>query len=92
MLGWGILMPIGAIIARYCKEYDPFWFYSHISLQVLGFILGLAGTIIGFSLEDNGLESDVSKHKALGISILVFGCLQVCPLYIENSFMFIHTR
>ncbi|KAL7201260.1 hypothetical protein ACSBR1_033044 [Camellia fascicularis] len=76
MLGWGILMPIGAIVARHFKEWDPVWFYSHISIQSLGFILGIAGVICGFVLEPK-LGANVNKHKGLGTFILVLGCLQV---------------
>ncbi|XP_058102463.1 cytochrome b561 and DOMON domain-containing protein At3g07570-like isoform X1 [Magnolia sinica] len=75
MVGWGILMPIGAIFARYFKEWDPYWFYAHVFIQAVGFGLGLSGAIIGFSLEDK-LSVNVDTHKALGILILAFGCLQ----------------
>jgi Eukaryotic cytochrome b561 len=78
-LGWGILMPIGIMIARYFKKYDPFWFYAHISIQGVGFVLGAIGIIIGFSLDDDGLNN-IDVHKAIGIIILVFGALQVSLL------------
>ncbi|ESR61139.1 hypothetical protein CICLE_v10017719mg [Citrus x clementina] len=76
MLGWGILMIIGAILARYFKQWDPIWFYSHTLVQSLGFVLGVAGVICGLVLE-NKFDADVSTHKGLGIFILVLGCLQV---------------
>ncbi|GAV68406.1 Cytochrom_B561 domain-containing protein/DOMON domain-containing protein [Cephalotus follicularis] len=76
MLGWGILIIIGAIVARYFKEWDPVWFYSHTLIQSCGFILGVAGISCGFVLE-NRLQVDVSSHKILGILVLVLGCLQV---------------
>jgi hypothetical protein len=75
-LGWGILMPIGIMMARYFKKYDPFWFYAHISIQGAGFLLGVAGIIIGFNLNDDGLNN-IDVHKAIGIIILVFGALQI---------------
>lgn len=76
MLGWAILMPIGAIVARFMKQYDPIWFYSHTSIQSLGFVLGIAGIICGFVLKDR-VSTNVSKHKAIGIVVLVLACLQV---------------
>ncbi|KAK1567019.1 hypothetical protein Q3G72_007268 [Acer saccharum] len=79
MLGWGILMIIGAIVARHLKHMDPLWFYCHISIQSLGFLLGLSGVITGLVL-NNKLGNDVSIHKSLGILILVLGCLQVMAL------------
>ncbi|KAF3434934.1 hypothetical protein FNV43_RR22021 [Rhamnella rubrinervis] len=79
MLGWGILMIIGTVIARYLKQWDPVWFYLHTGIQSMGFGLGLAGVICGFVL-NNHLNADVSTHKALGIFVLVLGCLQVMAL------------
>ncbi|XP_016506336.1 cytochrome b561 and DOMON domain-containing protein At3g07570 [Nicotiana tabacum] len=76
MFSWGIVIPIGAMVARYLRQYDPIWFYSHTTIQSLGFLLGFAGIICGFVLEDR-LSVDVDRHKALGIFILVLGCLQV---------------
>ncbi|KAF6143128.1 hypothetical protein GIB67_011087 [Kingdonia uniflora] len=76
MLGWGIFMIIGAITARYFRPWDPIWFYSHICIQLFAFFLGVSGVIAGFVLE-NDLDMEVDKHKALGIFILVLGCLQV---------------
>lgn len=75
MLGWGILIPIGVMVARYLRQYDPIWFYSHTTIQSLGFLLGFAGIVCGFVLEDR-LTADVDRHKALGIFILVLACLQ----------------
>ncbi|XVE72622.1 hypothetical protein DITRI_Ditri11bG0052900 [Diplodiscus trichospermus] len=80
MLSWGILMIIGAIVARYLKQWDPIWFYSHAVIQSCAFILGLSGIICGFVLEDR-LNADVSTHKGLGIFILVLGCLQVTAIF-----------
>ncbi|KAL2964853.1 hypothetical protein AAZX31_16G026300 [Glycine max] len=79
ILGWGILIIMGAIVARYFKEWDPFWFYFHASVQSLGFVLGIVGVISGFVL-NNQLHTDVSLHKALGIIIFVLGCLQIMAL------------
>lgn len=83
MLGWGVLMPIGMMMARYFKQFDPFWFYSHISIQGIGFLLGVLGIIFGFKLDDDEGEGDIDTHKNLGIFILVFGCLQV---YMQSFF------
>ncbi|KAF3329423.1 putative ferric-chelate reductase 1 [Carex littledalei] len=81
-LGWGILMPVGIMMARYFKKYDPFWFYAHISIQGAGFVLGLVGIIIGFSLNDDGVDN-IDVHKAIGIIILVFGALQIKAFFIR---------
>ncbi|XP_057772660.1 cytochrome b561 and DOMON domain-containing protein At3g07570 [Salvia miltiorrhiza] len=82
MLGWAIMMPIGAMVARYMRKWDPLWFYLHAVIQSTAFLLGLIGVICGFVLDDR-LSANVSKHKALGIFILTFGCLQVLALLIR---------
>lgn len=85
MVGWGILMPIGVMVARYLRQYDPIWFYSHATIQSLGFILGFAGVISGLILNSR-LQNNVNKHKGLGIVILLLGCLQVrLKLFLSNT-------
>ncbi|GMN50163.1 hypothetical protein TIFTF001_019320 [Ficus carica] len=79
MLGWGILMIIGSIVARYCRQWDPLWFYIHIGIQSFGFFLGVIGILCGFLLE-NRIDAKVSTHKGIGIFIFVLGCLQAMAL------------
>ncbi|KFK38218.1 hypothetical protein AALP_AA3G084200 [Arabis alpina] len=80
MFGWGIIIIIGALVARHMKQWDPTWFYAHIALQVTGFLLGLTGIICGLVLENRSDANNVSTHKALGITILVMGILQVMAM------------
>ncbi|XP_058743909.1 cytochrome b561 and DOMON domain-containing protein At3g07570 isoform X1 [Vicia villosa] len=79
ILGWGIFIIMGAIVARYFKDWDPFWFNFHVSVQSLGFVLGLIGVISGLIL-NNQLHIDFNLHKSLGIIILVLACLQILAL------------
>nr|CAD1836982.1 unnamed protein product [Ananas comosus var. bracteatus] len=79
LLGWSVLMPVGVMAARYFRQYDPHWFYSHFLIQGIGFVLGLAGIVIGFGLDGSGVNN-VDAHKALGIAILALGSLQVTTL------------
>ncbi|XP_020089598.1 cytochrome b561 and DOMON domain-containing protein At3g07570-like isoform X2 [Ananas comosus] len=74
--GWGILMPAGVTMARYFKHHDPLWFYSHISVQGVGFVLGAAGVLLGFGLGDEGAAGNADTHRGLGVAIFVFGILQ----------------
>ncbi|CAN8260129.1 unnamed protein product [Cochlearia groenlandica] len=80
MFGWGILIIIGAIVARHMKQWDPTWFYAHIAIQTTGFLLGLTGVVCGLVLENRTDANNVSKHKGLGITILVMGILQVMAM------------
>ncbi|CAK9873233.1 unnamed protein product [Sphagnum jensenii] len=84
IVGWGILLPVGAIIARYCRLWDPTWFYLHVTFQVLGFILIVAGLILGTNLYGRlkGL-SGISRHRALGIFVFVLACLQILAIVLR---------
>ena len=64
-MGGGVLMPIGMITARYFRQLDPCWFYTHMAIQVSGFAIGIAGVVLGFRLNEDGLKN-VDVHKALG--------------------------
>ncbi|XP_026389865.1 cytochrome b561 and DOMON domain-containing protein At3g07570-like [Papaver somniferum] len=76
MIGWGLCLLIGAMVARYLREKDPLWFYLHACIQVVGFILGVFGILTGLVLEDV-LSASVDRHKTIGIFVIIFGCLQV---------------
>lgn len=80
IFGWGVLLPIGAMVARYFRRLDPLWFYIHAVVQFIGFMIGLAGVVAGVALYDK-LHADVSAHRGLGIFILILGILQVCELF-----------
>ncbi|KAJ3700978.1 hypothetical protein LUZ61_004683 [Rhynchospora tenuis] len=82
IFSWGILLPIGAIIARYFRHKDPLWFYLHVAIQFLGYFGGLAAVVAGISLY-NKLHSDFRSHKSLGIVILVLASLQVIAFFIR---------
>ncbi|KAL2935672.1 hypothetical protein RDABS01_018790 [Bienertia sinuspersici] len=82
MIGWGILMPIGAIAARYFRQWDPIWFYSHTAIQIFSFLFGLVGFILGFVVKGL-INARVTHHKNLGIVILILACLQVMALFIR---------
>lgn len=84
IFGWGVLLPIGTIIARYFQHKDPLWFYLHIVIQLLGYLIGLAGVLAGISLY-NKLHSDFRSHKGLGIFVLVLGSLQVSSSYMHSG-------
>ncbi|KAH9568487.1 hypothetical protein CY35_03G079500 [Sphagnum magellanicum] len=84
LLGWGVFLPIGAIIARYCKVWDPTWFYLHISFQVLGFILIIAGLVTGLTLQDSykGV-SGLDSHRALAIIVFILATLQMLAIVLR---------
>uniref|UniRef100_A0ACD5US25 Uncharacterized protein n=1 Tax=Avena sativa TaxID=4498 RepID=A0ACD5US25_AVESA len=76
MMGWGVLLPMGMMVARYFRRQDPYWFYGHMAVQGVGFLLGIAAVILGFRLNSDGLNN-IFVHKAIGITILSTASLQV---------------
>lgn len=78
IVGWGLFLPCGAIVARYFRHKDPLWFYLHISIQFVGFIFGLATVVAGTQLY-NKIHAHVRTHRGIGIFVLTLSILQVCP-------------
>ncbi|XP_052193011.1 cytochrome b561 and DOMON domain-containing protein At3g61750 [Diospyros lotus] len=80
LLGWGLFLPYGAIAARYFKQHDPLWFYLHVGIQFVGFILGLAAVVVGVSLYSR-LHAHFPVHRGIGIFILVLSILQILAFF-----------
>ncbi|MED6196468.1 hypothetical protein PIB30_047739 [Stylosanthes scabra] len=81
MIGWGTLLPIGVIIARYFRVYpfiwDPTWFRLHIGFQLTGFLIGTAGWAIGLSLGRSSKYYTFHTHRTFGILIFTFSTIQM---------------
>lgn len=79
-VSWGILMPTGAIIARYLKVFksaDPAWFYLHVTCQASAYVVGVAGFGTGLKLGSDSEGVEYDTHRALGIVLFCLGTLQV---------------
>ncbi|XWS51835.1 hypothetical protein CRYUN_Cryun11dG0016600 [Craigia yunnanensis] len=81
IIGWGTLLPIGVIVARYFRQF-PFelktwWFSFHYSCQALGYILGGIGWGLGLLLGHESKYYAFHKHRVLGICIFGFTTLQM---------------
>lgn len=87
IIGWGVLLPGGAITARYFRSFDPHWFYGHAVLQILGYVFIIVGLATGFSLYDDvhkgNPELNVDTHRALGILIFVFATIQMTAILLR---------
>lgn len=83
IIGWGLILPIGAIIPRYFKHKDPLWYYLHSVFQVVGFVIGLAGVVLGRRLY-NMIKADFPTHRGIGIFVLVLSILQVQPQHYDS--------
>lgn len=83
-VSWGIMMPIGAIIARHKAIFsDPAWFYLHVGCQLSAYIIGVAGWATGIKLGNDSIGIIHSTHRNIGITLFIFATLQVRshPIY-----------
>lgn len=86
-ISWGVLMPVGAMVARYLKVFksaDPAWFYIHVTCQTSAYIIGVAGWATGLKLgEQSALDN--SLHRNIGITLFCLGTLQVFALLLRPN-------
>ncbi|XVF81500.1 hypothetical protein PTKIN_Ptkin15bG0160200 [Pterospermum kingtungense] len=85
-VSWGILMPLGAIIARYMKVFksaDPAWFYLHIACQTSAYGIGVAGWATGIKLGSDSPGVTHNPHRNIGIALFCLGTLQVFALLLR---------
>lgn len=82
-ISWGILMPIGIMIARYLKVFksaNPAWFYLHAICQSLAFVLGIAGCATGIKVRTDSIGSNYTSHRVVGLLLFFLGLFQMSAL------------
>ncbi|GKV18394.1 hypothetical protein SLEP1_g28788 [Rubroshorea leprosula] len=80
---WGILLPIGAVTARYLRHVQslgPTWFYIHSGIQLSAFFLGTVGFAIGIRLGELSPGVVYGLHRKLGFAAFCLGALQTLAL------------
>ncbi|KAH9749621.1 cytochrome b561 and DOMON domain-containing protein [Citrus sinensis] len=86
IIGWGILLPIGVIIARYLRrfpiEYDE-WHPLHMLCQISGYILGTVGWGIGLWLGNSSKHYTLKTHRILGILVFAFATIQILTSFLQ---------
>nr|XP_043629448.1 cytochrome b561 and DOMON domain-containing protein At5g35735-like [Erigeron canadensis] len=85
-VSWGILMPMGAMIARYVKVFkvaNPAWFYLHITCQVIAYGVGVAGWGTGLKLGSDSEGLKYTSHRNIGITLFALGTLQLFALLLR---------
>ncbi|XP_041028373.1 cytochrome b561 and DOMON domain-containing protein At5g47530-like [Juglans microcarpa x Juglans regia] len=88
VVSWGILMPIGVIIARYLRVFksaDPAWFYLHVTCQTSAYIIGVSGWATGLKLGNDSAGVQYTKHRTLGILLFILATLQVFALLLRPN-------
>lgn len=77
-VSWGILFPVGIMIARYLRTFaDPVWFYVHVACQLSSYIVGVAGWATGFKLGSQSKGIQYTSHRDFGITLSCLATLQV---------------
>lgn len=87
-VSWGIMLPIGAIIARYLKVFksaDPAWFYLHLICQASAYVVGVAGWGLGLKIGSDSVGIEYHTHRTLGVIIFCFATLQVRNISSSSS-------
>ncbi|KAL0445407.1 UNVERIFIED_CONTAM: cytochrome and DOMON domain-containing protein [Sesamum latifolium] len=86
VVSWGILMPLGAMAARYLKVFkaaNPAWFYLHVTCQASAYIVGVAGWGTGLKLGSDSPGVERTTHRNIGITLFALGTLQVFALLLR---------
>lgn len=79
-ISWGILLPVGVIIARYMRTFqsaDPAWFYLHVFCQISAYALGVAGWGTGLKLGSESVGVRYTSHRNIGIALFALATVQV---------------
>ncbi|XVE78342.1 hypothetical protein DITRI_Ditri13aG0137100 [Diplodiscus trichospermus] len=87
-VSWGVLMPLGAIAARYMRVFksaDPAWFYLHVACQTSAYIVGVAGWATGIKIGTESPGVTQNPHRNIGIVIFCLGTLQVFALLLRPN-------
>ncbi|CAN8232389.1 unnamed protein product [Cochlearia groenlandica] len=85
-VSWGILFPIGAMIARYMRIFesaDPAWFYLHVSCQFSAYVIGVAGWATGLKLGSESKGIRFNSHRNIGIALFAMATLQMFAMLLR---------
>jgi len=77
LVGWGLLIPLGMIFARYGREQfaDGLWFKFHQFFMFSGMCLTTAAFVISWVMVD-GVYFNTLFHAQLGIAVMLLGYTQ----------------
>ncbi|XP_076924754.1 cytochrome b561 and DOMON domain-containing protein At5g35735-like [Bidens hawaiensis] len=94
-MSWGVMMPMGAMAARYLKVFkaaNPAWFYIHVVCQASAYIVGVAGWATGLKLGSDSTGIQYNTHRDIGIALFTLGTIQAFALLLrpkpDNKYRF----
>jgi hypothetical protein len=78
---WGVLLPLGVLVAATLRDFDPTWFRLHRGLNYAGLAAALAAWIVALvklGPLNVGSESGAlpSAHAVVGMLVMILGLLQ----------------
>ncbi|KAG2277690.1 hypothetical protein Bca52824_060245 [Brassica carinata] len=85
-VSWGILFPVGAIVARYMRIFesaDPAWFYIHVSCQFSAYVIGVAGWATGLKLGHESEGVRFASHGNIGIALFSLATIQMFAMLLR---------
>ncbi|KAL8138428.1 hypothetical protein V2J09_004429 [Rumex salicifolius] len=82
IIGWGLVLPLGAMTARFLRHQKPLWYYLHTIIQFAGFLIVLAGVVLGQTLY-NRVHASVTAHRGIGYLALTLTILQALAFFIR---------
>ena len=77
-MAWGFFIPAGIVVAAFrtvTKLGSAWWYYVHVSFQIIGFLMSLTGIAVGCYFPAD--EKLMVQHKIIGIVVNVVAGLQV---------------
>ncbi|KAK2644544.1 hypothetical protein Ddye_019739 [Dipteronia dyeriana] len=85
IIGWGTLLPVGAIIARYLRKLELYdeWYPLHILCQSSGYLLGTLGWGIGLWLGNSSKQYTLKTHRILSILVFTFSTIQMLAVFVH---------
>ncbi|GLU08026.1 hypothetical protein SLE2022_249560 [Rubroshorea leprosula] len=88
VVSWGILFPVGVIIARYLRTFesaDPAWFYLHVFCQLSAYVIGVAGWGTGMKLGAESKGVQYTGHRNIGIALFSLATVQIFALLLRPN-------
>lgn len=87
-VSWGILLPLGVIVARFYRHKEPttgpkaWWFVRHQLSQYGGLLLATVGFALAIYMKWHTQHFD-SVHAKLGLTVMIIGLLQPLNAFIR---------
>ncbi|CAH9052414.1 unnamed protein product [Cuscuta epithymum] len=80
-ISWGVMIPLGIMIARYMKRINRLeeyiWFQAHRGCQLAACAIGFVGWAIGICLRITSKGVHYNAHLNIGIGIIFLATFQV---------------